>query len=144
MGKTRWIEEPLYSQIRQLMPLACVDLLVIHGGRLLIMKRKNPPAKGEWFTPGGRIYIGETIEEAVKRTLNEETGLEPVKIEQKGVVSHIWPEAHTATVIHRVEVTDNNVTLNPEHHDYKWIDAITEDLHPHVKRMIEIGGIFTE
>jgi colanic acid biosynthesis protein WcaH len=73
---------------------ACVDLLVVHRERLLIMKRKNPPAKGEWFTSGGRIYIGEKIEEAAKRTLNEETGLKPVKIEQKGVMSHIWPRAH--------------------------------------------------
>ena len=144
MEKTGWIEEPLYSQIRQLVPLACVDLLVVHRGRLLIMKRNNPPAKGEWFTPGGRIFTGESIEEAVRRTLNEETGLEPVNIEQKGVASHFWPEVQTVTVIHRVEVTDDSVTLNSEHHDYKWIDDITEDLHPYVKIMIEIGGIFTE
>ena len=84
------------------------------------------------------------MEEAVKRTLNEETGLEPVKIEQNGVERHVWPEVQTVTVIHRVEVTDDNVTLNPEHNDYKWIDTITEDLHPYVKRMIEIGRIFTE
>lgn len=143
MRTTRWIEEPLYSQIRQLIPLACVDLLVVHRGQLLIMKRINSPAKGEWFTPGARIFIGESIEEAVKRTLKEETGLQSTEIEQKGIMSHIWPEVHTITVIHKVKVKDNIITLNPEHQDYKWIDTITNDLHPYLKEMIEMGEIFS-
>lgn len=142
VGKNGWIEEPFYSQIRQLMPITCVDLLIVHEGKLLVMKRTNSPAKGEWFTPGGRIYIGESLEDAVKRTLEEETGLNVTEIEQKGVVSQIWPEVHAITIIHKLKVKDNIITLNPEHNDYKWIDAVTHDLHLNLKEIIEIGGIF--
>ncbi len=141
MRKGGWIEKPLYNKIRQLMPVACVDLLVVCVGRLLLMKRSNVPAKGEWFTPGGRILIGESFTDAVERTLSEETGLKPVKIEQKGVMSHFWPEVHTVTIIHKVDVLSDEVTLNSEHQAYKWISAISEDLHPYVKEMIRIGDI---
>lgn len=142
MSKIGWIEEPLYSKIRQLMPLACVDILVVYEGRLLLMKRNNAPGKGEWFTPGSRIHLGEPLNEAVERTLREETGLKPVKIEQKGAMSHFWPEVHTVTIIHKVDVSNDDVTLNSEHQAYKWISAISEDLHPYVKEMIRIGCIF--
>jgi len=44
-------------------------------GEILMVKRKNPPAKGLWGFPGGGIEFGETIKEAAKREVKEETGL---------------------------------------------------------------------
>ena len=41
------------------------------------MLRNNEPTKDEWFTPGGRILYGETLETAVHRALKEEKGLTP-------------------------------------------------------------------
>ncbi|MHA1409211.1 MAG: hypothetical protein ACTSQY_02620 [Candidatus Odinarchaeia archaeon] len=49
-----WIREPLYTKIKALTPIPTVDLLVTRQGRLLLMLRNNPPAKDQWFTPGGR------------------------------------------------------------------------------------------
>lgn len=92
MDSSKWIEQPLYEQIKQVMPLACVDLLITHENKLLLMLRKNEPGEGEWFAPGGRIFHGETIQKAVKRVLQEETGLTPKKITQIGVMEHIWPK----------------------------------------------------
>ena len=55
------------------------------------MLRNNEPGKGVWFTPGGRILKGESLEEAVTRVLRKETGLEATRVEQKGTMAHIWP-----------------------------------------------------
>lgn len=142
MFKPGWINEPLYSEIKELMPLPCVDLLIIHEDRLLLMKRRNQPGQGLWFTPGGRIYKNESIEDAVKRVLLEETGLIPTSIIQSGAMSHYWPEVQTITVFHRVEVTCKKVEMNNEHTDYKWVERLEESFHPYLKYMIKTAKIF--
>jgi ADP-ribose pyrophosphatase YjhB (NUDIX family) len=45
------------------------------GGRVLLIRRRNPPGAGLWSLPGGRIEPGETDAEAVVREVAEETGL---------------------------------------------------------------------
>ena len=47
-----WIEEPLYTTIKSVIPIPCVDLHVVHKGRLLLMLRYNEPGKDLWFSPG--------------------------------------------------------------------------------------------
>jgi ADP-ribose pyrophosphatase YjhB (NUDIX family) len=44
-------------------------------GRLLVVRRKNPPSEGLWSIPGGHVEPGETPAEAVVREVREETGL---------------------------------------------------------------------
>ena len=54
----------------------CVGALVYDGsGRLLLVRRANPPAQGRWSVPGGRVEPGEDGEAAVVREVAEETGL---------------------------------------------------------------------
>jgi 8-oxo-dGTP diphosphatase len=45
-------------------------------GRILVIRRRNPPAAGRWSLPGGRIEAGETPGEAAAREVLEETGLQ--------------------------------------------------------------------
>lgn len=45
------------------------------GGRLLLVRRANPPAQGLWSIPGGRVEPGEAWEDAVVRELLEETAV---------------------------------------------------------------------
>jgi ADP-ribose pyrophosphatase YjhB (NUDIX family) len=127
MSGPGWIDEPFYSKIKQIMPLPCVDLLVL---------------KGLWFTPGGRVYRGESLEAAVRRVLKEETGFEPVHINQVGVMSHVWPEVHTITVFYMVHVSSDKPEMNDEHDDYKWIRAIEDDTHPYIVNMVKKSRIF--
>ncbi|WP_433268693.1 NUDIX hydrolase [Actinosynnema sp. CS-041913] len=50
---------------------------VVHdsNGRLLLVRRRNPPGEGRWSVPGGRVEPGEGDEQAVEREIREETGL---------------------------------------------------------------------
>ena len=49
---------------------------ILDRGRLLLIKRASDPGKGNWSFPGGRIELGETVLEAARREVLEETGIE--------------------------------------------------------------------
>jgi 8-oxo-dGTP diphosphatase len=54
----------------------CVGAVVFDDdGRLLLVRRANPPARGTWSLPGGRVETGEDDATAVVREVAEETGL---------------------------------------------------------------------
>lgn len=44
-------------------------------GRVLLIRRGRPPAQGAWSIPGGKQQAGETLAEACRREIREETGL---------------------------------------------------------------------
>jgi 8-oxo-dGTP diphosphatase len=56
-------------------PQVAVGAIVIKDGRVLLVRRGQPPSKGLWAIPGGRVELGETLKEAAEREIIEETGL---------------------------------------------------------------------
>ena len=42
---------------------------------VLLVRRANPPLQGEWSLPGGMVELGERLEAAIVREVQEETGL---------------------------------------------------------------------
>lgn len=56
-------------------PQVAVGAIVIKDGKVLLVKRGNPPGKGLWAIPGGRVRVGETLKEATEREIKEETGI---------------------------------------------------------------------
>lgn len=57
-------------------PLVGVGAIIMRGGKMMIVKRANEPAKGLWSVPGGVVELGEHLHDAIKREVREETGLE--------------------------------------------------------------------
>ncbi|MFX1284302.1 MAG: NUDIX domain-containing protein [Promethearchaeota archaeon] len=50
--------------------------VIFHNARVLLVKLTYGPAKGKWLIPGGLVDPGETLQEAIKREISEETGQE--------------------------------------------------------------------
>lgn len=56
-------------------PSVGVGGVVVHDGRVLLIRRGKPPLFGRWIIPGGTVELGETLEQALVREMEEETGL---------------------------------------------------------------------
>jgi 8-oxo-dGTP diphosphatase len=66
-------------------PYLAVSAAIIRDGRILIAQRARGPALGIWTLPGGVVEAGETLIEALKREVDEETAIE---IEPVGLAGH--------------------------------------------------------
>ena len=79
--------------------IPCVGAIVVDdGGRLLLVRRANPPAQGLWSIPGGRVEPGEEGEQAVLRELVEETGVVGVVMREVGTVTRDAPGGGTYVI----------------------------------------------
>lgn len=55
-------------------PRVAVGAVIFKDDKVLLVKRSNPPAKGLWAIPGGKVLPGESLHDALKREIKEETG----------------------------------------------------------------------
>ena len=53
-----------------------VGAVVFRGEEVLLVKRGKPPFEGQWSIPGGGLEFSERLEDAVRREVREETGIE--------------------------------------------------------------------
>ncbi len=56
-------------------PSVGVGAVVVHEGGVLLVRRGKEPLLGRWVIPGGTVELGETLEDALVREIEEETGL---------------------------------------------------------------------
>ncbi|MEM1644410.1 MAG: NUDIX hydrolase [Ignisphaera sp.] len=56
--------------------ITAVGAILIHNGRILLIKRGSEPGRGLWSIPGGAIEVGESVFNAARRELREETGID--------------------------------------------------------------------
>jgi 8-oxo-dGTP diphosphatase len=93
-------------------PSLTVDCVVFDpDGRLLLIRRKNPPFRGRYALPGGYVDYGESTEHAAARELAEETGLVAASVSLIGVYSDPQrdPRGHVVSIAYRVGVTRYDV-----------------------------------
>lgn len=84
-------------------PLPTVDIIIEHGGGVVLIRRKNEPIG--WAMPGGFVDYGESLEDAARREAREETGLD-VKLKRQ---MHTYSDPgrdrrfHTITTVYVAE-----------------------------------------
>lgn len=70
-------------------PRVGVGAVVLHGDRVLLVRRGRAPSVGRWTLPGGLVEVGETTREAIAREVAEECGCAIRVADIAGVVERI-------------------------------------------------------
>lgn len=89
-----------------------VDAIITDlNGKVIFIRRKNPPFQGSWAFPGGFVEYGETIEEAVVREAKEETGAIIEINDLLGVYSDPQrdPRGHTISVCFLAQIVEGEL-----------------------------------
>ncbi len=83
-------------------PAVTVDAAIFrfenHLWEMLLIQRKFPPFENYWALPGGFLELDETLEEAVIRELEEETGLKGIAMEQLHTFSALLRDPRHRTI----------------------------------------------
>ncbi|NPA54197.1 MAG: GDP-mannose mannosyl hydrolase [Aquificae bacterium] len=130
-SKRRWIEPEIFHCIIKHTPLVSIDIIIRNKeGKYLLGLRKNRPAKGFWFVPGGRIFKGETIEEAFRNITRNELGIEFNKSDAKflGVFEHFYDDnffgedtgTHYIVNAFLLEIGDVELKPDIQHEAFRW------------------------
>lgn len=143
------IPSALYKKILKVLPILTVDIVIIHKGKFLLLRRSIAPAKGQWWTPGGRVLKGEDMEEAARRKVKEEAGLSVRIVKLLGVGSTYWKKSylgvssHTTSVIYLsrpVIGSGTTVKMNFNNDKAGWFKHIPKGVHPFVREALKKAG----
>lgn len=101
-------------------PILAVSGLIIHENRVLLVKRKEQPGKGYWSLPGGKLELGETMEQALLRELQEELGILIRIQELLGVYDAIGPGYHFVIACYRAQALCTELRPGSDVLDAGW------------------------
>jgi 8-oxo-dGTP diphosphatase len=85
-------------------PEAAIGALVLKDQKVLLVKRSQSPSKGLWALPGGKINLGETLQQAVMREVFEETGVSVIPLQPIYSFDSIHKDGKGNTQFHYVIV----------------------------------------
>lgn len=137
-----FLAREIFSAVVRHAPLVSIDLILRDPqGRLLVGRRRNRPAMGTWFVPGGRIAKDERIAEAFARIAREELGIQPPMSAARflGVFEHFYPDnaldqagfgTHYVVLAYEVPVEAGIAAFPRDQHSaYRWMsdaDAVAD------------------
>lgn len=126
------LDKDLYTKILASVPVLTVDLIVENEkGKYLLVGRNNEPLKGEYYVPGGRVMLMETVADSVKRKLLEETGLTANTIEFVGYSDDFFnknefglPGIHTVSLVFKCTNLQGSIILDDQSGGSIWSDKL--------------------
>lgn len=106
-------------------PAAIVRALIVNDGAVLVLRNSQDDTShpGCWEVPGGWVEDGESLQEALRREVREETGLEPAAIERRERID-VGDDDIATCRFFRVQVPERSVALSAEHDAARWIDPL--------------------
>ena len=106
-------------------PVPAVAAVIVEDGRLLLIRRGAEPSRGKWSLPGGSVEWGETLTDAVRREVREETGLEIEVGKVAGVFDIITDdeEYHYVIVDYFARPVGGELRPGDDASDARWVSA---------------------
>lgn len=129
-----------YEYPRAALTVDCV-VFGIDGAplKVLLIRRAAPPFAGCWALPGGYLELNETLEQAARRELYEETGIELERVEQLRAFDAVGrdPRERVISVAHMalVDVATNPPKSGDDASEAAWfaLDGLPELAFDHAE-----------
>lgn len=128
-----WLEPEDYKNVITKVPILCVDGVIMKENHYVLVKRANEPLKGEWWVPGGRVELNETVGNAFRRKMKDELGVDVENINLMGYYEDQFPETphgvpiHTVSVVFFAEVPWNaELKVNDESSEYQLSESLPD------------------
>lgn len=116
---------PLPSDPYKPRPVVAVGAIALVGGAILLIRRGQAPSAGRWSVPGGRVEWGETLAEALRREVAEETGLTVEVGALAGMVERRYlPDFHYVILDYYVSVTGGDLRAGGDVTDARWVPLL--------------------
>jgi 8-oxo-dGTP diphosphatase len=117
-----------YQYPRGALTVDCVVFgLDANALKVMLIQRALPPFEGKWALPGGFVKLDETLDEAARRELEEETGLRNIYLEQLYTFGAVKrdPRERVVSVAHYalVNLADHNVKAATDASDAAWFSV---------------------
>lgn len=119
-------------------PRPAAIAIVPHNGKVLLVRRANPPDPGRWGFPGGKIEPGETYMDAAIRELAEETTIRAEALHAIDALDVIVREPDGVLKFHYVLVAvlcrflDGTPQAGDDVHDAGWFDPTQIAANPQI------------
>ena len=107
-------------------PALTADCVVFDSqDRVLLIRRGRPPFECDYALPGGFVEVGETVEDACRRELKEETGIEVRELKLVGVYSDPKrdPRGHTCSVAFLARVARSTPKAGDDAAAAEWVKS---------------------
>jgi len=119
-----------YAHARAALTVDCVVFGLDEAGlQVLLIQRDLEPFRGAWALPGGFVHIDEDLDQAARRELREETGLDTAFLEQLYTFGTLGrdPRERVVTVAYYalLKLSDHRVQAATDARDAAWF-AVSE------------------
>ena len=143
------IEENLYRQCVDLLPIATVDVLIFNKEltNTVLFRRENDPLRGMYYSIGGRVRKNENILNSAIRICEYEAGIKINKGDLLfgGVTEEIFHDssflgvnAHNINIFYGIISPEKElvITCDDQHSGYKWFLVDDQNIHPYLAQKI--------
>jgi 8-oxo-dGTP diphosphatase len=108
-------------------PMVGVGAVIVHEGKVLLVRRAREPLKGHWSLPGGAVEVGESLHSGLVREVKEETGLIVAPIELVELLDRIHRQGeriryHYVIADYLCRVVEGNLQAASDADEVRWVE----------------------